>query len=102
MYLATVDWATSKPNLSSSPWMRGAPHNGFAWLMWRIRARNSVAALGLPTRLRDRQRQIGPEAKAMPAQRAIDICQRWPLGHPPAKHVELVPQDQNLSLQFGS
>jgi hypothetical protein len=24
MYLATVDCATSKPSLSSSPWMRGA------------------------------------------------------------------------------
>ena len=27
MYLETVESATSKPSLSSSPWMRGAPHN---------------------------------------------------------------------------
>src|SRR5258706_6513838 len=25
MYLATLDWATPNPSLSSSPWMRGAP-----------------------------------------------------------------------------
>jgi hypothetical protein len=25
MYLATVDWAISRPSLSSSPWTRGAP-----------------------------------------------------------------------------
>ena len=29
MYLETVDSAISNPSLSSSPWMRGAPHNGF-------------------------------------------------------------------------
>jgi hemoglobin len=28
MYLATLDWATSNPSLSSSPWIRGAPHKG--------------------------------------------------------------------------
>src|SRR6266481_5370776 len=28
MYLATLDCATSNPSLSSSPWMRGAPHSG--------------------------------------------------------------------------
>jgi hypothetical protein len=37
--------------------MRSAPHNGFARLIWRIRVRNWVEAFGLPTRLRDRQRQ---------------------------------------------
>jgi hypothetical protein len=57
MYLATVDWATSKPSLSSSPWMRGAPQSEFAWLISRMRARNSGETFGLPTRLPDRQRQ---------------------------------------------
>src|SRR6266480_2381781 len=38
MYFATLDWATSKPSLSSSPWMRGAPHNGFSALICRINA----------------------------------------------------------------
>ena len=57
MYLATVDWATSKPSLSSSPWMRGAPHSGLSRLISPMRARNSAETFGLPTRLRDRQRQ---------------------------------------------
>jgi hypothetical protein len=57
MYLATVDCASSKPCLSSSPWMRGAPHSGFARLISPMRARNSAETFGLPTRSRDRQRQ---------------------------------------------
>src|SRR5258708_38565381 len=112
MYLATVDWATSKPSLSSSPWMRGAPQSGFARL---ISPSNSAGTLGLPTRLRDRQRQKGPKANTMPAndrfrpddrngacgrgepaiepnkQKSIDICQSWPLWHPPAKPNDLLP-----------
>jgi hypothetical protein len=42
-----------KPSLSSSPWMRGAPHNGFSVLICRIRSRNSRLTLGLPGRPRD-------------------------------------------------
>ena|SRR5260221_10232072 len=33
IYLETVDSAISNPSLSSSPWMRGAPHNGFSLLI---------------------------------------------------------------------
>jgi hypothetical protein len=33
MYLETVDSAISNPSLSSSPWMRGAPHNEFSLLI---------------------------------------------------------------------
>ena len=29
IYFETVDWATSKPSISSSPWIRAAPHSGF-------------------------------------------------------------------------
>jgi hypothetical protein len=29
IYLATLDWPTSNPNLRSSPWMRGAPKRIF-------------------------------------------------------------------------
>ena len=39
MYLATLDCATSNPSLSSSPWMRGAPQNGFSMLIRRINTR---------------------------------------------------------------
>src|SRR6266702_8896062 len=57
MYFATLDWATSKPSLSSSPWMRGAPHNGFSALIRRINARRSAAIFGRPPREPDFQRQ---------------------------------------------
>ena len=30
--------------------MRGAPHNGFAWLMFRIKSRISAGTFGLPGR----------------------------------------------------
>src|SRR5262245_61590046 len=33
---------------------------------------------------------------------AIDVCQRWSLRHPTPKHNDLLSQDQNLNLQFGS
>jgi len=52
----TVAWLILMPSLSSSPWMRGAPHNGLALLIRRIKARISVPILGRPGR-RDRQRQ---------------------------------------------
>src|SRR5262249_19428512 len=57
MYLETANSATSKPSLSSSPWMRGAPHNGFSLLICRIRSRNSRSIFGRPARCRDFQRQ---------------------------------------------
>ena len=40
-----------RPSLSSSPWRRGAPQRGFAWLMVRIRWRRSPA-MGLRPRWR--------------------------------------------------
>jgi hypothetical protein len=52
----TVAWLILMPSLSTSPWMRGAPHNGLALLIRRIKARISVPILGRPGR-RDRQRQ---------------------------------------------
>jgi hypothetical protein len=38
MYFETVDSATSNPSFSSSPWIRGAPHNGFSLLIRRMRS----------------------------------------------------------------
>src|SRR5260370_31559721 len=35
-------------------------------------------------------------------QKTIDICQSRPLWHPSTKHVDLLPEDQILCLQFGS
>jgi class 3 adenylate cyclase len=57
MYLATLDCATSKPSLSNSPWMRGAPQSGFSKLIRRINRRSSVSICGCPPRGRDFQRQ---------------------------------------------
>jgi hypothetical protein len=57
MYLATVDSAISMPSLSSSPWIRGAPHNPLARLISRIRSRISPGITGRPPRGRDFQRQ---------------------------------------------
>ena len=48
MYFETVDCATVKPSLSSSPWIRGAPHSGFSSHMRRTRSRNSGSILGRP------------------------------------------------------
>src|SRR5262245_45101586 len=47
MYLETVDSAISNPSLSSSPWMRGAPHNEFSVLIRRMSSRISGLTLGL-------------------------------------------------------
>ena len=57
IYLETVDSAISNPSLSSSPWMRGAPHNGFSLLIHWMSSRSSRLTLGLPGRPRGFQRQ---------------------------------------------
>jgi hypothetical protein len=59
--------------------MRGAPHNGFAWLMSRIKWRMSAATFGLPGRHRDFRVQY--HAKALRCQ-AITVsgrtmCRLW-------------------------
>ena len=45
IYLATLVCPMSIPSLSSSPWIRGAPHNGMAMLISRISCRISVDGL---------------------------------------------------------
>src|SRR5262250_2186571 len=57
MYLATVDSATWMPSLSSSPWIRGAPHNPLARLISWIRSRISLGIAGRPPLDRDFHRQ---------------------------------------------
>src|SRR5215510_5853457 len=57
MYFDTVDWATSKPSIRSSPWIRDAPHLGFSLLIRRMRSRNSRSIFRRPARCRDFQRQ---------------------------------------------
>src|SRR6267154_1367022 len=45
------------PSLRSSPWIRGAPHNGLATLIWRISWRISSVTAGRPRRCLDFHRQ---------------------------------------------
>src|SRR6202021_1987291 len=59
--------------------MRGAPHNGFAWLISRIKWRISAATFGLPGRLLDFRVQY--QANALLCQ-AITVsgrtmCRLW-------------------------
>ena len=58
MYLATLVWPTSIPILSSSPLIRGAPHNGFAMFISRINWRSSSDTAGRPGRRLDFQRPL--------------------------------------------
>src|SRR3984893_10480667 len=57
MYLATLVCPISTPSLTSSPWIRGAPHSGLAMLISRISLRISNGTVGLPPRAFDFQRQ---------------------------------------------
>src|ERR1700693_6411114 len=36
------------PNLSNSPWIRGAPHRGLAWRILRTKSRSSFEIRGRP------------------------------------------------------
>src|SRR5262249_17397204 len=48
MYLATLVSPMVMPNLSSSPWMWGAPHRGLSRLICRIKSRTSRGTAGRP------------------------------------------------------
>jgi len=73
MYLATVDSATSTPSLSSSPWIRGAPHSQLARLISRIRSRISLGIAGRPPleRAFQRQKALNPRRR-QPTQQQFD------------------------------
>src|SRR3981189_3251621 len=57
MYLATLVCPIPTPSLSSSPWIRGAPHSGLAMLISPISRRISNGTVGLPPRAFDFHRQ---------------------------------------------
>src|SRR6266446_2468163 len=67
MYFETVDSATSNPSFSSSPWIRGAPHNGFSSLIRRMRLHSSCSILGSWPTL-GFPAPVGPEPCPMPPQ----------------------------------
>jgi hypothetical protein len=57
IYFDTVDWATSKPSISNSPWIRDASHSAFSLLIRRIRSRRPRSILGRPALFLDLHRQ---------------------------------------------
>jgi|SRR5580700_3392728 hypothetical protein len=65
--------------------MRGAPHNGFAWLRFRIKSRISAATFGLPGRRRDFRVQYHANARrcqAITVSGANDVQTMAPTGPP--------------------
>ena len=106
--------------------MCGAPQSGFARLISPMSVRSSAETFGLPTWLRDRQRQyarnparcqrmivsgltiaIAPRTQGKPVikpnkQKTIGIVEVRSFWCPPAKHVNLLPQDQIFRLQLCS
>src|SRR5258708_3671343 len=121
MFLATLDWPTSKPSLSSSPWMRGAPHSGLSALIRRISARRSASICGRPPADRDFQRQyrrklarcqrcLGPndgdclqDRWKLPIQlneeQPIAFCEFQATSHLPPQHSQLMPERCVLRLK---
>src|ERR1035441_9082818 len=90
MYLATLDCANSNPNLSSSPWMRGAPQSGFSTLIRRISTRSSVSICGRPP---PRGRAITAKAGPMPTHESVgpDDCENLQDGRKPAIQLDKEP-----------
>jgi hypothetical protein len=56
-YLETVDWATSKPSIRSSPWIRDAPHCWFSLCDAELMTEKQVLGLKQAPRLE----QVGDE-----------------------------------------
>jgi IS605 OrfB family transposase len=64
MYLLTLLSPMLMPSLSSSPWIRGAPQEGFSRHILRIRSRTSREMTGRPGwRLRRAQRRVARREK---------------------------------------
>src|SRR4029453_16401721 len=113
MYLATLVCPTSIPSLSSSPWIRGAPHSGLAKLIVRISSRISTETTGRPGRRLDFQPQYdrkparcqrctvsgrtgnSQQTHASTSLSIATICGR--VGLP--RRNDLLTQHQNLSFQ---
>jgi hypothetical protein len=103
MYVETVDSAISNPSFSSSPWIRGAPHNGFSLHIRRMRSRNSRSILGLPARPWDFPAPIGPKPCPMPPHDGVRLNDsdqtkqaRPDPSHPYQQSPVATPQPQTL------
>jgi hypothetical protein len=122
MYLLTLLSPMSKPSLSSSPWMRGAPQPGFSRHILRIRSRTlrergrpgwprrtfevqnrrkparcqamTVSSLTWPVRT-----PVAPDAGKPDPQQAIPGGQFRAFSRGPLKDADLVAQSQVLQLK---
>src|SRR6266496_6718733 len=123
MYLATLVCPTSMPSLSSSPWIRGAPHSGAhvtdqpAYLrrhLWPSPAGSRFPApIGsepcpVPTdhgiRPDDRQRaaNIGEQPIKADQYQSVDAAEEKPLWRGPPQGIDLLAQHQDLRLKLCS
>ena len=126
MYLLTLLSPTLKPSLRSSPWMRGAPQEGFSLHILRISARTSGEMMGRPgwpQRTFQVQNRRNParcqamtvsgltmvSAERQPRQRrdrqihnrrSVEVNQAFCSSSP--KHTDLVTQSQVLELEGGT
>src|SRR5215471_16891586 len=71
----TVACETSNPSFSSSPWIRGAPHKKFSWLIRTISARTSLLILGRPPR--QRPHEPGAQIAHKPRRRQRKTVAGW-------------------------
>src|SRR5437660_3789381 len=122
MYLATLDCATSNPSLSSSPWMRGAPHSGFSALIRRISAQicgdlwPASKAAGFPPPVPTEAgpmptyESLGPDDRdglqhrwepsiQLDQEQAIPIRELNATAHPPLQHNQLMSERRVLCLK---
>src|SRR5471032_153611 len=99
---ATVRWDTSRPSLSNSPWMRGAPQRGLACAMVRTSSVSSEATRGRPScPRRDFQVQNARKPWRCHPQEAVDGSESRSLCSPLEKG-ELLTQGQVLEREVGA
>jgi hypothetical protein len=72
MYRA-IDSATSMPSMSSSPWIRGAPHSAFSLLIRRMRSLISRSILGRPLTSARFPAPVCPKAAPVPPDHGLGL-----------------------------
>src|SRR6516164_4882697 len=76
----TVACETTNPNFISSPWIRGAPHKKFSWLIRTISARTSRLILVRPPR--QRRHEPDPQIAQKPRRRQRKMVAGWTMIRP--------------------
>jgi hypothetical protein len=99
MYFETVDWATPMPNLSSSPWMRGAPHVG---LSLAILTMSHLRVLCRPADSCRFPPPPQPEARAVPAHHRLGPHEHQHVAPPDAESAHQHPEASVRTLQLRS